>query len=110
MQGWERRADAATANRLVGLHMDAESFAGFAGKKRARFLSPTFHKHPRCSTKLYPGAVVPLFRIIRLKFGRRFGCLWAISLSAVWTSHAQLDPEPRHLEELGNARVPIRSL
>ncbi len=79
---------------------------------------------------------MPIFRIIRLKFGRRFGCLWAISLSAVWISHAQLDPEPRHLqhvgvsqslhhdgpqahdlfasarafEELRNARVPIRSL
>jgi len=47
MQGWERRADAATANRLVGLHMDAEGVAGFAGKKRATFLCPTFHKHPR---------------------------------------------------------------
>src|SRR2546422_5641438 len=44
---------------------------------------------------------MPLFRIIRLKFGRRFGCLWAISLSAVWTSHAQLDPEPRHLLHVG---------
>jgi len=53
---------------------------------------------------------MPFFRIIRLKFGRRFGCLWAISLSAVGTSHAQLDPEPRKLEELRNARVPIRSL
>ena len=47
MQGWERRAGAATANRLVGLHMDADSCEGFAGKKRAPFLSPTFHKHPR---------------------------------------------------------------
>jgi len=106
---------------------------------------------------------MPLFRIIRLKFGRRFGCLWAISLSRNYsvktrlaltpalsprrgrsilyalknslhgdsfkrgqmvlplpegegghfstaTSHAQLDPEPRQLEELRNARVPIRSL
>jgi len=47
MQGWGRRADAATANRLVGLHMDTEGFAGFAGKKRAPFLGPTFHRHPR---------------------------------------------------------------
>ena len=31
-------------------------------------------------TKLYSGAVMPFFRIIRLKFGRRSGCLWAISL------------------------------
>ena len=44
---------------------------------------------------------MPLFRIIRLKFGRRFGCLWAISLSAVWTGHAQLDPEPRQLLHVG---------
>src|SRR6266446_8299329 len=101
MQGWERRADAATANRLVGLQLDAESFAGFAGKKRAPFLSPAFHKHPRKSTQLYPGAVMPLFRIIRLKFGGRFVCLWAISMSAVWTSHAQLDPEPRQLLHVG---------
>ena len=44
---------------------------------------------------------MPLFRIIRLKFGGRFVCLWAISLSAVWTSHAQLDPEPRQLLHVG---------
>src|SRR5882724_11690356 len=33
-----------------------------------------------------------------------------IRLSAVWISYAQLDPEPRQLEELRNARVPIRGL
>ena len=39
--------------------------------------------------------------ITRPAFACRFGYFCAISLSAVWTSHAQLDPEPRQLLHLG---------
>jgi len=41
------------------------------------------------------------FRIIRRGFACKRGYFCAIGLSAVWTSHAQLDPEPRELLHLG---------
>ena len=44
---------------------------------------------------------MPFFRIIRRGFACKCGYFCAMGLSAVWTSHAQLDPEPRELLHLG---------
>src|SRR4030095_6129923 len=52
-------------------------------------------------TKPQQGGSMPFVLMIRSGFVRGCGYLCAMSLGAVWTSYAQLDPEPRQLLHLG---------
>src|SRR5215468_6784755 len=62
---------------------------------------PTTMKRPAWSILTTGAQPTPMPPYIAVNFVRGFRCFCALTLASVWTTHAQLDPEPRQLLHLG---------